>query len=78
MALGTQAGLELVCMSVLLNAFCCCRYYQLLVDMEIELAKSRGTYDKGVMFLDKGVSEVQTETVWKHPQPEGGEVSSFH
>lgn len=63
-------------MCVLLNEFCCCRYYQLLVDMEIELAKSRGTYDKGVMFLDKGVSEVQTKTVWKHPQPEGGEVSS--
>lgn len=44
--------------------------------MEIELAKSRGTYDKGVLFLDKGVTEVWTDTVWRHPEPDGGEVCS--
>lgn len=43
--------------------------------MQIELAKSRGSYDKGVMFLDRGVTEVRTDVVWRHPQPEGGEVS---
>eukprot|EP00892_Ulva_mutabilis_P012185 jgi/Ulvmu1/9339/UM050_0089.1 len=49
-------------------------YYMKLVDMEIELAKSRGTYDKGVLFLDKGVTKVSSETVWRHPQPDGGEM----
>ena len=51
-----------------------CRYLQQLIDQECESAKQNGTYDKGVLFLEGDVKEVERKVVWRNPQAGGGEV----
>jgi hypothetical protein len=51
------------------------RYLQQLIDTEVESAKASGTFEKGVLFLKGEVKEVESNTVWRHPQPDQGEVS---
>ena len=51
-----------------------CSYFQQLVDTEIEKAKGKGLYNKGVVFLDRGVQERSSKVIWRHPQPNQGEV----
>ena len=51
-----------------------CRYLQQLIDHECETAKENGTYEKGVLFLEGNVKEVERNVVWRNPQAGGGEV----
>ena len=51
-----------------------CRYFQQLVDSEIELAKSTGQLNKGVQFLQEGATLGRTKTIWQSPQANGGAV----
>lgn len=53
-----------------------CRYLQQLIDHESETAKQNGTFDKGVMFLENNVREVDRTVVWRNPKAGGGEVCS--
>lgn len=55
-----------------------CRYLQQLIDQECETAKQNGTFDKGVLFLEGNVKEVDRKTVWRSPKAGGGEVRSLH
>jgi hypothetical protein len=51
-----------------------CRYFQELVDTAIEIAKTRGTFTKGVQFVDDGAELVKRVTIWRSPRVNGGEV----
>lgn len=53
-----------------------CSYFQQLVDTEVEAAKARGTFNKGVVFLEKGVEERSSDIIWRHPRANQGEVRS--
>jgi hypothetical protein len=53
---------------------CACRYFSDLVDAQIELAKSKGTYNKGVQFINEGVDLVKEQIIWQHPHANGGQV----
>lgn len=44
------------------------------MDTEIEIAKTRGTFTKGVQFVDEGAELVKRVTIWRSPRPNGGEV----
>jgi len=44
------------------------------VDTEIETAKAKGMFNKGVIFLDQGVQEHCSKVLWRHPRANQGEV----
>jgi hypothetical protein len=46
------------------------RYFQDIVEAEIERAKSNGTYTKGVQFISEGTTLAKQQTIWRHPQGE--------
>ena len=44
------------------------------MDTEIETAKAKGQFNKGVVFLDQGVKEHCSDVIWRHPRANQGEV----
>lgn len=51
-----------------------CSYFQELVDAEVEFAKAKGIFTKGVQFVNEGAEMTGRDVIWRHPRAKHGEV----
>lgn len=53
----------------------CCRYFQQLVDGQIETARAKGELSRGVQFLKDRATLSRTQPVWRQPHTAAQEAA---
>lgn len=50
------------------------RYFQRLLDTQIDIAKAKGSFNAGVRFMNGDVECTSSQVIWRHPLPGHGEA----